>query len=179
MDNNILIECRVLCTTQNDNYLLQRRYEFTLFPNNHCSLLLSYSSHLVSLIFLCPYLSTFKKFFHYWCLLVIPKFTMFTHANLPTFTHVYSCLPMFTLVYLHLPLFSRLPMFTTDYSCLFTYVYPCLPLFTHVYLYLLMFTYVYHCLLVFTYVYYCLLMNIYPCLPIFTRVYLCLLVFSL
>ena len=35
----------------------------------HCSLLLSYSSHLVSLLFLCPYIFTFFKFFHYWFLL--------------------------------------------------------------------------------------------------------------
>ena len=37
----------------------------------HCSLLLSYSSHLVSLLFLRPYLFTFFKFFHYWFLLFL------------------------------------------------------------------------------------------------------------
>ena len=42
----------------------------------HCSLLLLYSSHLVSLLFLNHYLFSFFNFFHYWFPLFLVKFTI-------------------------------------------------------------------------------------------------------
>ena len=53
--------------------LLQPMYEFSILFHNyfyHCSLLLSYSSHLVSLLILHPYFYTFLNFF-YWFLLFL------------------------------------------------------------------------------------------------------------
>ena len=74
--NNILIDST--CTTQDDNYLLQRSYEFILFPNYFITIVYYYHTHPIMFFyfFSIPTFLHLKIFFvtGFFCLYVMYNF---------------------------------------------------------------------------------------------------------